>query len=329
MKLKVMFPVALCALGLTASAWAQSAQPAVQVDVVDGEGDEFFAPPEPEVQPPAPDKPAPAAREGVKGRADTLFEALEDEEAGRASASPQMPASSAAPAGQTANSAGQPAAATPNTNPAPAQRVQAQPARSWWDRPSHASQGDLLFWISAGSFDAGGFGGLGGEIMATDMIGIRMSGWLGGFGHQDPGSGMSSNWNFFEGGTWAIQRDVNPTTAKGGMAHLTELSVAAHLLPKQMLDVYTTLGLSHFGYEVDYRDGTERGGAAYTRVGAGANLHVSRFFGGFDFGWYPVELFRYDLQRVRRDDYEADLVPVTNRVEARRFTLTAQVGLRF
>lgn len=338
-KLLLMTPVVAASTLFAGAALAQSA---VQVEVVQEGEDAFFAPPPPPVEPvPAPAVAAPPRPDTPKGRAEALFEQLEREEAGLAStppgprapapaagapstpAAPSAPAVSNAPAPPVA-SAGQAARASDSL-----QQVQGQVKRSWWDRPSHLSKGDLSVWISGGSFDGGGFGGLGGEVMASDSIGLRLSGWLGTFGHQEPGSGMSSNWNFFEGGRWAVQRDVNPSTAKGGVAHLTELSVAMHLLPKQMFDLYTTLGLSHFGYEVDYREGTERGGAAYTRLGAGANVHISRFFVGVDFGWYPVELFRYDLNEVRRDDYEADLAPVNNRFEAKRYTLTAQVGLRF
>ncbi len=344
-KLKLMTSVFAASTLFAGSVQAQSA---VQVEVVQEGEDAFFAPPAPEpVAEPAPPA-APTPRpDSPKGRAEALFEQLEREEAGLGSTPPGPRAPAAPPVTPAAPPVTPevPVATAPSapnvSNPPPpsagqvapssdsAQQVQGQAKRSWWDRPSHLSKGDLSVWVSGGSFDAGGFGGLGGEAMASDTIGIRLSGWLGTFGHQAPGSGMSSNWNFFEGGVWAVQRDVNPSTAKGGVAHLTELSVAVHLLPKQMFDLYTTLGLSHFGYEVDYREGTERGGAAYTRLGAGANVHFSRFFVGADFGWYPVELFRYDLNEVRRDDYEADLASVNNRFEAKRYTLTAQVGLRF
>jgi len=334
--------------GLALCASPAFADPPAEVEVVEESGDDWFAPP-----------PAAEPSEGVKARAADLFEELEREEArhgkggakkkvtARVSqdgdvaevevivededsmlppATPKAPAPPATPDGATTPT---PPPTPGASSPPPPPGVSTTPKRSWWDRPSHPQAGDLILWVGGGSFDSGGFGGIGGEGMASDTFGIRLSGMYGRFGHQQPGTGFSDNFDFFEGGQWAIQRDVNPETATGGFVHLTELSMSAHLIPKSMFDLYTTLGLAHFGYEVDFRDGTERGGAAYTRVGAGANLHFKRFFAGMDFGWYPVELFRYTITERRRDDYEADFQPVNNRFEAERFTLTAQVGMRF
>lgn len=321
------------------------ADPPVAVEVVEDDADDLFARP----------RPAEAGGEaGVKKRADALFEELEREEAKRTGrrvrarvktgdevvevevldepAEDLVPAPPATPSTPTppAPTSSQPALPpTGQAAPPPPAEVRTTPEKSWWDRPSYVSEGDLILWLEGGSWDGGGFGGFGGEGMASDHIGIRLSGTFGHFGHNSPGSGFSDNFNIFEGGVWAIQRDVNPDTAKEGNVHLTELSVTAHFLDKSMFDLYSTLGLAHLGYEVRFRDGTERGGAGYTRIGAGANLHFSRFFAGADFGWYPIELFRYTAEKVGRDDYDADFEEVNNRFEARRFTLTARVGMRF
>lgn len=339
-------------LGTCAVLWlpavALAAPPEVGVEIVEDE-DDFFAPPAKKPAPPA--RPAPAAtpEAGVRQRADALFDDLEREESKRGGISVRVqrdkdgdevvdvtvgeapPATPAAPEAPTPPPSTAPAPAAPMTSapPPPPPQVTAAAPRSWWDRPSHVSEGDILFWVSGGSFDAGGFGGIGLEGMVTDSLGIRASGTFAGFGQTPLDSGFQRNFNFFEGGLWANERDVNPSTARGGRTHLMEMSLAWHPFHHSMLDVYGAAGMAHFGYDIDYRDGNEKGGAGYMRLGGGANLHISRFFAGVDFGWYPLEVFDYRLDRVGPDEYEPDFQPVGDRWNGERFTLTAQVGLRF
>lgn len=199
---------------------------------------------------------------------------------------------------------------------------------SWWQRPSHVSEGDLMLSVVGGGFAGGGYGGLGIEGMASDQIGIRLMVRGAAFDGEDVGDGSGNNWNFFEAGRWGITEDITSENLIDGFAHLVDLDVTFHLFRRTRFDLYTSLGLSHFGYSLALDKYTLRGGSGFSKLGGGLNFHWRRFFAGADFGWYPYELIRYEIFRNEDGDYEADTLGIEDRYEPSRYTAVLRFGIR-
>ena len=216
----------------------------------------------------------------------------------------------------------------------------------WWNRASHARQGDFLL-HGIGSFNGQGvYGGFGGEWMTTDVLGLRAQAQFMGVRHDDSPHSTGPNFNFSNGGTWANPNSIDYRELRSGHAHLIDASLAVHIIPRSRFDIYPTAGISYMGYGFDYGDREEKGGAGYFRLGAGFNIVIKRFYGGMEFGWYPVELFHHGTgpnaqarqalfpepeggnnNQNPRDNDDDDDGP--SRFNAKRMTLTAHVGLRF
>jgi hypothetical protein len=215
---------------------------------------------------------------------------------------------------------------------------------SWWGTKEHKKpkQADLLLFGSGGGYAAGAFFGLGGEAYATDVIGIRLVGHLGAFERDELGKRESGNLNVFDG-NWANQRLVRDKNLEHGVAHLIDLALTVHMNPKSSFDPYLAVGASHYGYDIQFTDGEQKGGAVYGRIGAGFNWHIGQFFAGMDAGWYPVEIARYRLERVdsatadfdgdgrrgHHGQYDAVSEDIDNHFDPERFTVTGHLGWRF
>lgn len=222
--------------------------------------------------------------------------------------------------------------------------------RGWWNRPSWASQGDLLIHGQAGLNGLGVFGGVGAEYMASNVFGLRFGATFAHVDGGDAGDDAGPNFDFSEGGVWANQQGVDDSL-ESGRAQLIDTSLAFHVIPQSRFDIYPSVGFGYMGYQFDYDDHREKGGAGYLRVGAGFNIVIKRFYGGLDFGWYPYELFRHgggdavarSEAGLRSSNFATNdgsndggsPAPASVREEGggrfdpQRMMLTAHVGLRF
>jgi hypothetical protein len=332
-----------CLLWLT-PALALAGKPPVEVDVVvDDAEDDFF------------DEPA-DAKPDVKKKAAALHEELDGEtgagvsgDAKNVNTNTQVvkvvvigdkdsnnptttttqtaPVAPAAPAVATVPAVPVPPAAPPPAQPTITQQTQ---PKEWWDAPSYVDEGEFLLSAVGGGYAAGGYIGMIGEGLATEQIGLRMSGIATGFEGGMVGMGkFNGNFDITKGGVWANQRAITKNNIEEGFAWLIDASMVFHLLERSMIDPYVTAGLAHYGYELHFKDQTERGGAGYTRLGAGANIHFSRFFAGADFGWYPLELFRYELVERSPKDVILQGERIDDRFVAERWVASLHAGLRF
>ena len=229
--------------------------------------------------------------------------------------------------GPEANPPGQP---IPKTKPKP--KAQPKPPKfhrcgyrssRWYNRRNYVAQGDFMVQVQGGLHDGGGFFGMGIEGMLADEVSVRFGGYLNRFDGDDL-IGGGANWDFFDSPHWGTG-GVNRNTLERGMGHLLDLSLAFHPLRKSRLDLSPSIGLSHFGYDLRYPTFRNRGGSGLMRLGLAANYHFRWLYVGMDFGWYPVELFRYRIE----DDGDARGVEIERRLDPRRFTMTAQLGVRF
>lgn len=343
---------------LTLFTWSTAAMAAPPVDVNVSVEEEDEAP-----QGDFFDDPPKKRRSGVRGNADDAFEALEREEAKRgpsvevsgkeggntntqvvnivvtgnqqegaeakadakadAKSDSKSDAEATAPPAPPAPPA--PSYSTP-TPPPPPKMLHAKHRKKKARRRWRPEQGDMMLFGTVGGYSSGGMLGMGLEAYATDVIGIRLTGQIGGYGdeydHHDGG-------RLFDGdSSWV------PTSGNGNVesavAHLVDLSLTAHLRPGSIFDPYLALGLSHYGYDILYSDSHERGGAGYTRLGGGVNLHLGRFIAGVDAGWYPLEFVRYRIDEGRRgEDPEAVGQEIEEPFAADRFTVSAHIGWRF
>lgn len=110
---------------------------------------------------------------------------------------------------------------------------------------------------------------------------------------------------------------------------MVEVGATTHLRAWRHFDLYAGIGVSHFGYLFDQREGRQLGGGVYGRLGLGFNWFWRAAFVGLDAGWYPVEAFRYE---VRRQEDGSDVVAFEQRkdpFDPRRFVMSGHVGLRF
>lgn len=329
----------ILSLSLLGPSVAWAAAPPVEVEVVvDGDDDDFFQ--------------APAKKGAVKAAADRAQDELASEERARASApaeganvntntqvvkvvvvgGEQKAEAKAAPVVAEV----EPVAAPPPATPVPPPPAPGPPAggarteRDWWDADSFVKEHEFLIAGLGGGHAGGGFAGLTGEGLATDQLGLRLSGLATGFTGDMVGVGrFSGNFDVLKGGVWANQRPISRTNLQEGLAYLFDGSLVFHVIPRSMIDPYFTAGLALYGYEMHFDDRTDRGGAGYTRLGAGCNVHFSRFFAGLDFGWYPVELFRYTLVDRGREDFDLQEAKIDDRFVAERYVASIHAGLRF
>jgi hypothetical protein len=199
-----------------------------------------------------------------------------------------------------------------------------------WDRAPGLEKGDVLLRVLGGKSPAGGYGGLGLEYLATEHLGLTVSGfWEGLSGEQAFDSGGWKGWDFARGDRWANPTGLSQGQLERGGAYMVEVGANAHLRAWRHFDLYASLGVSHFGYLFDQREGRQLGGGVYGRVGVGFNWFWRAAFVGLDAGWYPVEAFRYE---VRRQEDGSDLVAFEQRkdpFDPRRFVMSGHVGLRF
>lgn len=199
-----------------------------------------------------------------------------------------------------------------------------------WERAPGLAKGDVLLRVLGGKSAAGGFGGIGLEYMATERIGLTVSGfWEGLSGEQSFEGGGWKGWDFARGDRWANPAGLSQGQLERGGAYMVEVGATAHLLAWRHFDLYGGLGVSHFGYLFDQREGRQLGGGVYGRVGVGFNWFWRAAFVGLDAGWYPVEAFRYE---VRRQEDGSDLVAFEQRkdpFDPRRFVMSGHVGMRF
>lgn len=206
--------------------------------------------------------------------------------------------------------------------------------KSWWEKEPGIGDGDVLFFATSGGYGGGLYLGLGFEGMFSDWGGIRLTVNGAGFnqhaGRYDRGDDQlffvnNGDWDFFLGG-----KTVAPTPEKGtvgqAIMHLEDLSFTLHFGGDSGLDLYPSLGVSHFGYHLDTNGQDFSGGSVFMRAGAGLQYVYKRFFAGVDLGWYPVELARYGIVDTARGE-QARAKRIDDPFDSRRVTFSAHLGL--
>lgn len=260
------------------------------------------------------------------------------EQQSKAEAPPPAPPAPQAPAAAPAAPAAPPRPAPPAPPMASVQTEEDWTCWGWFgkDEKEMPKQADLLLFGTAGGYASGGFLGLGAEAYATDVIGLRLVGQIGGYEPNDFGHDRK----FFENGSWAHQ-GVSARDVDHGVTHLVDLALTVHMNPNSSFDPYLALGASHYGYDLRLHDGSDvLGGSVYGRLGVGLNWHIGEFFVGGDAGWYPVEMARYRVERTgssfnddgrrrSRDEYEAFSEDIEDHFDPNRFTVSGHIGWRF
>lgn len=204
----------------------------------------------------------------------------------------------------------------------------------WWDRAPAIADGDVLVFYTLGGYGGGLYQGVGFEGLFADWGGLRLAGYADYYEPYDGELGehhdlfkTADDFDFFLGGRSVAPRSIAVGDIRRAFLHMEELSMTVHLGSRHAFDIYPSLGISHFGYYVR-SDQTERGGAGYVHAGLGFNWIYKRFFAGLDLGWYPIEMFRYSVERTARGG-ELELVSrnVGDPFDARRFTISGHAGL--
>ena len=203
--------------------------------------------------------------------------------------------------------------------------------RSWWSRDPRPGAGDFMLSLAASTWERGGMGGLGGEILITDVLGLRVEGYVAGFDRDDL---EDSEDHEFLSDAWAREgRDLS--SVQGGTVHRLGAQVAFHIIPGKAFDLAPAIGVTHFGYALDTgKKEAEVGGAGFLTASLGAAYHIKRIFFGVDLGWHPYRMFSYsDSPRVAGDtlidEGKADSTPTSDPFDPTRFTFTGKVGMRF
>ena len=200
--------------------------------------------------------------------------------------------------------------------------------RAYWRVPSHVQRGDVMLSTQGAWGSAGGFFGLKLEGMAGRVVGIQLRFQATGY-DQDDYYRKDGPDNFLTNAEWGLP-ELNARDVRRAFGHLTDLNFAFHFFNKSRFDLHPTLGISHFGYDVDLREGPNlTGGSLYLKAGLGLNWHWRRLFIGVDVSWYPYEILRYALVPDEDGDREAEDVEVDDNFDERRIVTSAHVGFRF
>lgn len=227
------------------------------------------------------------------------------------------------------------AAAPKDESPGPA-HASPDGSHSWWrswNKAPGVRQGDVLLSALGGRSATGGYWGAALELMIDDHFGLRGKGFFDlvgghrGFSHREGGG-----WRFTDGGRWAGLTSDAFGGVDRGVVHMLEAQLSYHFRPQKRFDPYATLGASHFGWWLGRGGGDDIGGGAYLRAGAGFNWFWRSLFAGAEVGWYPVELFRYSVERGAGSSGRDAVVHISESPSAfdgKRATFSAHVGLRF
>jgi hypothetical protein len=207
--------------------------------------------------------------------------------------------------------------------------------KSWWEKEPGIGGGDVLFFGTSGGYGGGLYLGLGFEGMFSDWGGIRLTVNGAGFnqheGRTHRGQDQvfytnNGDWDFFLGGKTVAPRPANGSVGAAFM-HLEDLSLTLHFGGDSGLDLYPSIGVSHFGYHLDTNEQDWTGGSVFLRAGAGLQYIYKRFFIGVDVGWYPVELGRYGVVHNEHGDDEFHERAVDDPFDSRRVTFSGHMGL--
>ena len=333
MNARIFLSLTCAAAVLPAPAFAQ--KPPVKVEVVvDGEGEDFFE-----------DDKASSSQNSVRSvrdRSDDMFNEIDGGNGVRVRTGPaKAETEDGNKSTQVVNvivqgQKQQSANTAPTTNQAPPAPdancncvVKRRRRGAWWRRPSHVQRGNVMLSASGAFSNAGGFGGLRFEGMPSSQLGIQLKVHLSGFDDEDLNDRDSDIPILSNGEDWGIG-GLDNRLVEGGFMHLTDLGIAWHIFNKSRFDLHPTLAISHFGYSIDVKNGPAlQGGSALVRLGMGLNWHWGRIFSGFDFGWYPLELVRYELVENDAGDREGRSIDINDRFNEKRYTASAHVGIRF
>ncbi|MEL6543234.1 MAG: hypothetical protein AAFQ82_01335 [Myxococcota bacterium] len=171
--------------------------------------------------------------------------------------------------------------------------------------------GDSLAFYRAGDLRAG----FGLEHMVADRLSFTLSGgWLS--AKEDDDGDQRASDRFLPS---AAQDRTRGFLLEGGMN--------LHVVAREHWNVYGSVGLSNVNYSVD---GSERlrGGSVYGRLGTGIRWIWSRLHLGFDLGWYPYEITRYQDNGPEAEGEVIELADA-ERVDSNRVLATWYVGWRF
>ena len=204
------------------------------------------------------------------------------------------------------------------------------PKISWWRRtPRYADKGDVLLSMGGAWSSAGGMFGAHFEGLPNRHLGVFVKLHVTGFEQGDLLDEDGRFTNFLTNGNWGIQ-NIDPADISRGFAHITDLGIAWHIFGQEQFEINPTVAISHFGYDIDMQSGDPlRGGSVLLRVGLAANYYWRRFFVGFDVGWYPVELVRYELLEDQDGEWEPNSLDIDDRFNEGRFISSAHIGLKF
>jgi hypothetical protein len=156
--------------------------------------------------------------------------------------------------------------------------------------------------------------GLGLEYVTSGGVGLFLN--LSADAHNDE----SDNWRL---ATRRLHSDWS-------IEHMIDVGFAVHLWPDSSWDPYLSAALSHLGYVVSTLGNDDEivGGSLFPKLAVGLRWKWRYLHIGVEFGWYPYEAFRYDINR-RPDTVVVYDLTDQERWSARRFSTSWLVGLQF
>lgn len=367
MKRRTLVLIVAFALPMVTSSYAHADKPPVEVEIIVDGDDDFFGNKKKTKEPPE-------SKSDTERNADEMFEELEKTErvrvkraegegsnvntntqvvkvlviGGKSASESQAEANPRVETKTTARATAQPppVPAPPAVAPPPRrtdrrqrardQRAEAPRERRWWHRDPRPGAGDFMLFLGGSTWERGAMLGLGGELLVTDVLGLRVEGWLDAFDRETIRD-TEDRKGLFLSDDWARDgRGLGDVDT--GVVHRLTAQVAFHIIPGKAFDLAPSIGVSHFGYVLDsIDDDTEVGGAGFLSAGLSAAYHIKRIFIGIDVGWHPYRLFAYsDTPRATDDTIinEDEATDDGERVveepfDAARFTFTGHVGVRF
>jgi hypothetical protein len=214
----------------------------------------------------------------------------------------------------------------------------------WWNRENKLESGDVLFFYQIGGYGGVFNQGLGLEGMFSDWTGLRLSvngSFFDAHGGDRWGDGAdgdlsSHGYGFFNGGSVSTTAEVF-----SAFTHFEDLALTFHLghHGSHGFDLFPSIGVAHFGYDLKTDIGDIKGGAGFAKLGLGLNWFYKRFFVGVELGWYPLEIFKYGIGQSQtqptlavqpnRNPQQVTFEDVGTAWDAHRTRFTFQLGMNF
>lgn len=189
--------------------------------------------------------------------------------------------------------------------------------KGWW-RSRAPERGSVLLTARKGSFIGGGL-----EVYPSDRWSLYLDAGFSGLDENREASDAAGQVGFDIPG-------VASGDAQDALTYVIDAGKRVHLFRKRSFDVYLSMGLSWFGYDLENVKGLRvSGGSVLARMGPGLRWHFGRFSAGVDLGWYPIEILRFqnDLAPGSGEGFRELEIP--DRLQWDRFTASFRSGFRF